>query len=121
MDIRTVLVIDDEPAIAQLIRINLEYYGYKVLVARNGLEGVQMAYQFRPDLITLDINMPVMDGLNVLNIFKSEERLKDIPVIIVSINAQRHSELFKELGIKDCMNKPIDVDELVARVKSYEQ
>jgi CheY-like chemotaxis protein len=82
-DVR-VLFVEDDPAVAQMYRLKLELDGYAVEVACDGLQAVEMAVGSPPDLIFLDIRLPKMDGLGVLEALRKDERTREVPVVILS-------------------------------------
>ncbi len=102
----TILVIDDEPGARELLRRTLERAGYRVECATSGERGLSLAREIRPDLITLDILMPQIDGWSVLTTLKADDSLQDIPVIVVTMTDDQ--ELGYALGAADYMSKPID-------------
>ena len=113
----TILVIDDDPVVRDLLRRHLSRNGYRVLVAANGEEGIRLAGETRPDLITLDVLMPELDGWAVLTELKSDPAVADIPVIVVSIVDERN--LGYSLGAADYLTKPVDRDQLLAVLAKY--
>ncbi|MCK5763840.1 MAG: response regulator transcription factor [Clostridiales bacterium] len=117
---KKILVIEDDVNIVELIKFNLEANNYIVDVAYHGKEGLMKTYDFMPDLILLDIMMPELDGLGVLNQLRNDDKIKNIPVIIVTAKT---SELDKivgfEIGADDYITKPFSVNELVSRVKAH--
>lgn len=107
----TILVIDDDQKVRELLRRMLESEGYQVLVAEDGNEGLEMASQHLPDAITLDVVMPGgKDGWEVLRELKGSGRTQSIPVIMVSVMAEQEQGL--ALDVEDYLVKPIDVDRL---------
>ena len=80
----TVLVVEDEFGIADLIEAVLEDEGHRIVMAANGKQGLEMLAQERPDLVFLDYMMPVMDGANVLHSMAADPSLRDIPVVMMS-------------------------------------
>ena len=102
----TILVVDDEADARDLLRRTLEADGYRVVVARSGAEALQHAERERPALITLDVMMPAMDGWAVLRKLKSDSELASIPVVMLSIVANR--ELSLSLGAVESIAKPFD-------------
>lgn len=102
----TVLVIDDEESSRDMLRHIIEKAGYSAILANNGEEGLRLARENRPQLITLDIIMPGMDGWAVLGKLKSDERLRDIPVSILSISEDKN--MGYSLGATEFLTKPID-------------
>jgi DNA-binding response OmpR family regulator len=106
--------VEDEPDIAELIRYHLEGDGYKVTTAARGEEALAKAYQEKPDLITLDIRLPDIDGFEVLQRLKSNEETADIPVVILSILPDSGDGF--RLGAVDYVTKPIDERRLLSAV-----
>ncbi len=109
-----ILVVDDEPNITELLRYLLERAGYRVYTARRGEEALAIARQEHPDLITLDILMAGMDGQEVLERLKADERTADIPVVIISIVAEK--ENLMALGAVDFLPKPLEEAELLLTI-----
>jgi signal transduction histidine kinase/DNA-binding response OmpR family regulator len=113
----TVLVIDDDPTVHDLLRRTLEKDGYRVEGAGNGTEGLQRARVLRPAVITLDVMMPHMDGWAVLGALKADPELAEIPVIMVTIVDDK--QLGFALGAVDYFTKPIDFKRLLAVLAKY--
>jgi two-component system response regulator VicR len=111
-----ILVVDDEPAIVDMLTYNLERANFKVVVARDGEEALVKAHREEPDLIILDLMLPRLDGLEVCRALRRE---RDVPIIMLTA---RDSEVDRvvglELGADDYVIKPFSVRELMARVKS---
>jgi two-component system response regulator RpaA len=84
-----VLFVEDDPAVAQMYRLKLELDGYAVEVASDGIQAVQMATSSPPDIIFLDIRLPKMDGLGVLEALRNDERTCKVPVVILSNYSER--------------------------------
>lgn len=112
---RTVLVIDDDPSIHKDMQSNLEEAGFTVIHAFNGEEGLKLARIHKPDLITLDIIMPLMDGWTLLATLKSEPSLAKIPVILMTITSD--VDLGFALGAVDYINKPVDTTKLIDKIQ----
>lgn len=111
-----VLSIDDQQLILLTVQRKLEEHGYTVRTAMSGLEGLKIFEEFNPDLVMMDMNMPNMNGLEVIKRMKKLN--KDIPIVVMSGNNQEKVILGGfELGIVDYMKKPIGLEEMVARVK----
>jgi DNA-binding response OmpR family regulator len=114
---RRVLVVEDDPSIALGLRINLQGEGYDVLSAEDGEEALAVARQERPDLVILDVMLPKMNGLQVLQTIRDEGLL--MPIIVLSA---RTGEMDKvaglELGAEDYVAKPFSLAELLARVRA---
>jgi len=107
-----VLVIDDDPMVADLLRRTLVKDGYRVEYAESGEKGLELARQLRPDAITLDVMMPGMDGWQVMTHLKSDAELADIPVILLSIVNDRKTGF--ALGATEYLTKPFERDRLTA-------
>jgi signal transduction histidine kinase/CheY-like chemotaxis protein len=113
----TVLVVDDDATARDLLTRMLEAKGYRVIVARHGLEALALARQHRPQAITLDVMMPQLDGWGVLRQLKDDVELRDIPVIMVTILNER--ALAIPLGAAELLTKPIDRQRLSALMAQY--
>jgi CheY-like chemotaxis protein len=111
------LIIDDDNATHDLLERDLADQGYGVLHARGGREGLKVAKATRPDLITLDIIMPDLDGWSVLKALKDDPELREIPVVLATIMADR--DLGFALGAADFVTKPFDRDLLVRAVNRH--
>jgi PAS domain S-box-containing protein len=110
----TVLIVDDEKATHDLLERELAGAGYHLLHAAGGREGLKLAKQARPDVITLDIIMPDLDGWSVLKALKADPELCDIPVVLVTI--MRDRDLGFALGAADYLTKPLDREMLMRAV-----
>ncbi len=116
---KKILLAEDEPHIARLVVFKLEREGYEVIWAKDGGEALESIKKNRPDLVLLDVMMPVMDGFDVLKKIKEDERLWKIPVIMLTAKGQiKDVEKGFDLGSDDYIVKPFRPDELVARIKS---
>jgi GAF domain-containing protein/CheY-like chemotaxis protein len=113
----TVLVIDDEAAIRDLMQRYLAKEGFRVVAAAGGEEGLRLARELRPDAITLDVMMPGLDGWTVLAALKADPTVADIPVIMLTIVDDKN--LGYALGAADYLTKPIERDRLLAVLRSH--
>jgi len=120
MKLRKILIIDDEFPVGYLIKINLEAEGYEATLALSGEEGLEKAKASPPDLITLDVLMPEMDGFQVLEALKRDEELNSVPVIIISVVNEMRRKRGIEMGAADYLLKPIDFDNLLNRIRCLE-
>ncbi len=119
MSKETVLVIEDEPDIAELVQYNLEREGYRVLVAKDGETGLRDAATRAPDIVLLDIMLPGMDGLEVCRRLRDEPTTEAIPLIILTARSEETDVVVGlELGADDYVPKPFSPRELVARVRA---
>jgi len=115
----TVLVIDDDPVILELLRVNFEIEGFDVICATDGEEGLKRAQSEHPDVVISDIMMPRRDGLQLLTDLKGDPLTEDLPVILLSAKAQR-SEVQQglDMGADDYITKPFDPLELIDRLNA---
>ncbi|WP_407275645.1 response regulator [Halothiobacillus sp. DCM-1] len=113
----TLLVIDDDPAVHDLLNRHLSRAGYRVITARNGAEGLAIARRERPDFITLDIMMPGMDGWQVLTELKADPDLQDIPVFVLTMTNDKG--LGFALGAAQFLTKPVNRDALLKLLHQY--
>ena len=119
MSEKTILCIEDEPEMIDLMRLILGRRGYNVKGAAGGVEGIRQVRQIHPDLVLLDLMMPVMDGWEVYQQMKADESTRDIPVIVVTAKAQN---IDRVLGlhiakVNDYLAKPFSPQELVDSVE----
>ena len=106
-DRRRVLVVDDEPDVLLLCRVNLEFEGYEVLEAGDGVEAMTRVRERRPDVILLDVMMPRMDGWQVLTELKSDPDLQDIPVVMLTAKVQDQDQIRGwSAGASEYITKP---------------
>ena len=113
-----ILVVDDEPAIARIIRLLLEPEGHEVLVANDGSRGFGMAQRQDPDLIVLDLMMPVMDGVWLLGMLRANDRTESVPVLVLSARSDDETQRQCEaLGVEAYLQKPFQSNELIAVVE----
>ena len=117
---RKILIIDDEFPAGYLIKINLEAEGYEVVLALSGEEALEKARASPPDLITLDVLMPEMDGFEVLKALKRDEALNSIPVMMISVVNGMRKKRGIEMGAADYLLKPIDFDNLLDKMRCLE-
>ncbi len=115
----TVLVVDDDPAVRDLMQRFLTKEGLRMVAAADGKEGLQLAKTLHPDAITLDVLMPGMDGWAVLAALKADRALADIPVIMITIADEKH--VGYALGVADYLTKPIDWKRLTAILQTYKR
>ncbi len=108
---KTILIIDDDPTVSELMKRQLLKEGYKVVIAPNGKEGISLARDLKPDVITLDILMPEMDGWSVLRTLKADPEVSNIPVIMASILDEKTKGF--SLGAADFLSKPIQKEYLM--------
>ncbi|HEY3332460.1 MAG TPA: response regulator [Capsulimonadaceae bacterium] len=114
-----ILCVDDEASIRELLRVNLSKVGYEVFLAVNGQEALEVAVAQHPDLILLDLSMPVMDGFEAIAALSNDAETSDIPIVVISGAGNPHERVKAlEAGVDDFICKPFDRSELLARVRS---
>ena len=117
LDKRTILIVDDEKTIVDMLVYNLQKEGYNTLEAYDGEEAVNIAIAEKPDLVLLDIMLPKMDGLTVCK--RIRQTLNNIPILMLSAKDEEIDKILGlELGADDYITKPFSVRELMARVKA---
>jgi len=119
MSKRKILIIEDDRDIVEMLEYNLKEEGYETVSALNGEQGVELAGKERPDLIILDIMLPIMDGFEVCRTLKNDDGLAHIPIIILSAKSQETDKVVGlELGADDYVTKPFSPRELIARMRA---
>lgn len=113
----TVLLVDDDPVILKLLEVNFEMEGFAVLLAHDGVEGVEITRTQRPDIVISDIMMPKKSGLDLVGELKSDPGTSDIPIILLSAKAQiADVRAGVDAGADDYVTKPFEPLDLVDRV-----
>lgn len=114
-----ILVVDDDKAINELIKVNLELQGYEVIQAYDGTEGFALAKQEEPSLIVLDVMMPEVDGFTVAQRIRQCPEIADTPIIMLTALSELNDKVNGfNLGVDDYLTKPFEPDELVVRVRA---
>jgi len=115
----SVLIVDDDPVVRRMLQLSFESEGFDVSTAGDGLEGLEAMRSGKPDVVILDIMMPKLDGMRVMNEVNGDDDLRGTPVILLSAKA---TSLDVDLGLKagaaDYITKPVDPIDLVDRVRS---
>lgn len=114
-----ILVIDDDSAINELIKINLELAGYKIIQALDGITGFALAKQELPNAIVLDVMMPEVDGFTVAQRIRQNPETKNIPILMLTALSQINDKVKGfDLGIDDYLTKPFEMEELRVRIRA---
>jgi two-component system cell cycle response regulator DivK len=117
---KTILIVEDEPRNLKLLRDLLQRFGYEILEASDGEQGVKSAGEKMPDLILMDIMMPKMDGLEATRIIKADPKTKHIPIIALTSYAMKGDrEKTIEAGCDGYIAKPIDIKEVLKTIETY--
>ncbi len=117
---KTILIVEDEPLNRKLIRDILTHQGNTVIEAGNGREGVALAIEIKPDLIFMDIQLPVMDGLEAIRLIRSDPTARHIPIVALTGNAMDEDEKrMRKAGCDGYLSKPFKVKELLQVMDSF--
>ena len=114
----TILVMDDDQCMRELLRLHLSNAGYKVLVAEDAIDAGHLLLRRRPDLILADIEMPFMDGLEFLRAVKADHTTRSVPVIFVTVRTEAEAQA-KKLGAAAFLTKPLLLPELLSTVARH--
>lgn len=116
---KSILIVEDNPDILEILRFNLNKEGYQVLEAQDGKIACNVAQEKLPSLILLDLMLPIVDGLQVCRFLKRNNETQDIPIIIVSAKDEENDIITGlDLGAEDYLTKPFSPKELLARIKA---
>ncbi len=114
-----ILIIDDDPSIVELVKVNLEIQGHAILTAPDGLAGAALAQQEAPDLIILDLMMPGSDGFTTCQRIRQHENTKDTPILMLTALSSTSDKVHGfNSGGDDYLTKPFEIPELIVRVKA---
>jgi two-component system cell cycle response regulator DivK len=117
---KTILIVEDEPRNMKLLHDLLQRFGYEIIEASDGEQGVKIAGEKIPDLILMDIMMPKMDGLEATRIIKADEKTKHIPIIALTSYAMKGDrEKTIEAGCDGYIAKPIDIKEVLKAIEHF--
>jgi len=116
---KTILLVEDDEQIQELLRFNLDKNGYCVAIAGDAYKAIDLAAQKRPDLILLDIMLPGMDGFDLCRMLRANEETKEIPIIMLTAKGDELDVVLGlELGANDYVTKPFSIRELLSRIKN---
>jgi DNA-binding response OmpR family regulator len=117
---KRILIVDDEPDLVETIQVGLELEDYECIVAFDGFRGLDRARSENPDLIILDVMLPVLNGYKICRLLKFDEKYKHIPIIMLTAEAQeKDRQTGQETGADFYMIKPFSMDTLLAKVREY--
>ncbi len=116
---KKILIVDDEPDVLKVAAFRLKKAGYDVLTAVNGQEALGLAKKDAPELMLLDLRLPVVSGYDVCKLIKCDEKLKNIRVILFTASTERMAEKAKEIGADGYLTKPFDSGKLLEKVKAF--
>lgn len=116
---KKVLVAEDFADIRKMMKILLELYGYEVIEAADGAEAVEKAVSNNPDLILMDIAMPVLDGIQAAKAIRRHKRLAHVPILAITAYGDVYSDQAQAAGCNDVIRKPLDLGQLKPLVWQY--
>tara|TARA_B100000073_G_C23632371_1_gene533099 strand:+ start:27 stop:398 length:372 start_codon:yes stop_codon:yes gene_type:complete len=115
-----ILYVEDNPDNVYMLTRRLKKKGFEVLVAEDGQQGVEMALSELPDLILMDLSLPIMDGWEATKNIKADEKGKNIPIIALSAHAmEEHKKSAMEAGCNDYDTKPVDLKRLMSKISQF--
>jgi CheY-like chemotaxis protein len=115
---KCILVVEDHAEIRAMMKILIRGHGYRVVEARDGYEAIEQATECEPDLILMDLMMPIMDGLTATRIIRENAALKDVPILAVTAYGKIYRDQALEVGFDAVISKPLDfsaLDHLLSR------
>ncbi len=117
---KKVLIVEDYEDTREFMKILLESYGYRVIEAADGIEAIDRVKQYHPDLILMDISLPVVDGLTATRAIREfDEQSRRVPIIAVTAFGKNYYKKAIEAGCNDLIDKPVDFDSLEPILRSY--
>ena len=115
---KKILVVDDDPVLVKMLDVRLKENGYDVYATIEAAEGLQMAMENNPDLIVLDVMMPIINGYNFCRLLKSEEKQKEIPIIFLTSRSEKEDmEIGREMGAEAYLTKPLNMEDLLQKIR----
>lgn len=116
---KKILFVEDEPDILTVAAFRLKKAGYEVITAVDGQVALEKIEKENPDMIFLDLRLPVMNGYNIAKKLKGDERFKNIPIVLFTASSDRVQEKVKETGADDWLIKPFEPEALLEKVKKF--
>jgi DNA-binding response OmpR family regulator len=113
---RKVLIVEDEPGMAEILRLNLQLSDYDVTIAPDGLQALQAFEELKPDLVTIDLNVPKLSGFRLFRLFKQANTTTPVPVVVITASDFEEAEEVVDAGADDFVTKPFDPAELIGKV-----
>ncbi len=117
---KTIMVVEDYDDIRSMMKVMIELYGYDVVLARNGSEAVAQAKQLHPDMILMDLSMPIMDGLTATKLIRqADDKLASIPIVALTGHGKSHAKQAYESGCDRVLQKPVNFNVLKPMLRSF--
>jgi CheY-like chemotaxis protein len=116
----SILIVDDYEDIRELMKTQLEHWGYRVLEAADGREAVLVAEREHPDLILMDFNLPILDGFVATQYIRQRDDLRNVPIVAVTAHSKEYSQrVAMAAGCNDYLEKPVDLEHLDLVIKRW--
>ena len=116
---KSVLIVEDYADVRMIMKILIHRYGYEVIEAADGYEALEKAIQHRPDLILMDLAMPLVDGFTAVRMIRNFEGFQEVPIIAISAYGNIYSEKALKAGCNEVINKPLDLSALEPLLNQY--
>ena len=107
---KTILVVEDQADVRQMMRTYLELQGYDIIEASNGYEGVEAAVEQVPDLILMDLAMPVLDGIQATTAIRKHDKLASVPIVAVTAYGDFYKDRARDVGCNEVVQKPVNFE-----------
>lgn len=117
--LKKVLIAEDFADIRKMMKILLGMYGYEVIEAADGSEAIERAVNSRPDLILMDISMPVLDGIQATKAIRNYDGLSEVPIVAITAYGDTYSDQAQAAGCNEVIRKPLDLGQLKPLVQQY--
>lgn len=117
--LKTVLIVEDYEDIREIMNIYVRAYGYKAVSAADGQEAVEITKECKPDLILMDITMPVMDGITATEIIRGIDSFSKVPIVAITAHADMFYDKAMKAGITEIIKKPLNFDKLESLLAKY--
>lgn len=115
-----ILLVEDSKNVIRVLKLLLKQAGYDLKIVENGVDAVETAFSWQPDIILLDIKLPKMNGFLVLETLQEDEKTTNIPVLVLSAKAEEEDiQKANQLGATEYITKPVDPDKLLGIIKKY--
>jgi CheY-like chemotaxis protein len=116
---KTILIVEDYADVRAMMKILIRTHGYRVVEAADGYDAVEKAKQYRPDLILMDIMMPIMDGINATKVIREIKGLENVPIVALTAYGKENGKRAAQAGVTDVVNKPLSFAELETFLNKY--
>jgi CheY-like chemotaxis protein len=116
---KRVLIVEDVADVRMMMKILIQTHGYEAIVARDGYEAIEKAREYHPDLILMDLMMPIMDGFTATQIIRESDELKKTPIVAITAYGNTCLERAMEVGFDNIISKPLDFENLKPLLDSY--